>query len=409
MTEEVFHDLLLQKGFLRTRNLFTNFMQFTMKNFLNTNSETFPRQSLLGRKSNIQSTLKITTMKKLILLFLGIALFFTGNSVFGQATHNSYPIPLTGCTTGPLNPIAGVSYNYSAIVDPTGGTFQWWATTNQNFMAGGTNNVATALTVASGELLATSANYANIDPADNVDITWSSATLAAAETTPTFVVVEYDAPATGCANNLKVLLIDPVLGFTVDIRNMYGNYDTVAYGLTIDTCVSPVESATYNTTNGGIDYDFGDNQLLFEVVLANFSDSATLSFSISDLTGSQLADLAWGYTPATAGANVIGTGGYGNGVVPGVAPIVTDETNTGIGVSVFILATVHNNTYEGIVNTDFTLAVNAVNAEGDADVLNTDCTTQTDFEDMATQTLLERPEVTDNTPPAGDDFLPVNP
>ncbi len=349
-------------------------------------------------------------MKKSIFLIILLATI-SSTYVMGQsADHNSYPIPLTGCADSSLAPIAGKSYNYQAIVNPTGGNFQWWATTNQNFISGGANNISTMLlspttTPAGTDLLATSASYGTTTLTDNVDITWSSATLAAAETIPTFVVVQYDAPATGCSNNLKVLKINPMNGFTVDIRNMYSTYDTVAYGVTIDTCASQIAEATYNAAGNNVIYDFGDNQLLFEVVLANFSESATVSFSIADLVAPQTADLAWGYTPATAGSTSLGTG-LGNGPVVSTAAVVTDETNTSIGVSIFILATVNNNNYEGLLNTDFTLAVNAENAEGDPDVVNADCTVA-DFEDLSTQTLLARPTVTET--PAPDDFLPVAP
>jgi len=350
-------------------------------------------------------------MKKQIFLILMLTVFASANCVFGQtsAVHNSYPIPIT-CQNGPLSPIAGKSYNYDVLVNPTGGSFQWWATTNQNFMTATGNNISTMLTTPTG-LLAASASYGVTSPTDNVDITWSSATLNAAETTPTFVVVQYDAPTTGCANNLKVYKIDPLLAFTVDIRNLTAKYDSVAYGTTIDTCASDIASAIYNVTDDAVDYDFGDNKLLFEVVLANFSNSATVSFSVTALgtggPGDQSVDLAWGYTAAAAGTNVIGTD-LPIGIVTTTAAITTNEPNTNEGVSIFVLATVNNKNFEGLNNTDFTLAVNATNAEGAADVVNTDCATQTNYEDYATQTINARPTVTDETLPAGDDFLPIN-
>lgn len=334
-------------------------------------------------------------MKKQLFLLLTLAIFASLQNVFGQATHNSYPIPVV-CANDSLNPIAGKPYTYQVAVTPTGGNFQWWATTDQNFMAAGANNISTMLlspttTPAGTDLLATSASYGTSSTTNNVEITWSSATLNNALTTETFVAVQYDAPAGGCANNLKVWVITPVNAFTVDIRNMTATYDSVAYGAVIDTCVSDVYAATYNA--GGVHYDYGDNQLLFEVVLANFTASATVEFEIRDLAGTQTADLAWGYTPATAGGTAIAAN-LPNGVVATTVAMTTNATNTNEGVSIFVLATVNNNTYEGLVDTDFTLAVNATNAEGVDDVVNTDCAQTTDFEDASTQTLLARPAVT---------------
>lgn len=346
-------------------------------------------------------------MKKSVFILFAL-IVFAGSYALGQATHNSYPLPLVGCATGPLSPIAGNSYNYSALVDPTGGTFQWWATTDQAFIAGGANNIDTRLTVADGELLATSGNYGTGGADDNVDITWASSTLAAAETTPTFVVVQYDAPAGECSNNLKVLKIDPVNGFTVDIKNMFEDFDTTAYGQLVDTCASLVQGASYNATEGNVTYDFGDNGLLFEVVLANFSVSATVDFSIAGLQLGQTADLSWGYTPATAGGTAIDTD-LPNGPVGIPITVTSSVPNTGIGVSIYVKAIVNNNYFEGITDADFTLAVNATNAEGDDDVVNDDCETQEDFEDMSTQRILARPTVTDETDPDPDDnFLGID-
>jgi hypothetical protein len=382
-----------------------------MKILLITKSELSPgiflRQS---KKSIIHKFLNFTTMKKQFLILV-LAFLASTVTVFGQtAVHHSYPLPLFGCADGPLSPIAGKLYNYNVDVNPAGGQFQWWATTNQSFISGGTNNMNTMLlspttTPPGTDLVATSASYGTGSPTDNADIAWSSSTLATAETTPTFVVVQYDAVPPGCSNNLKVYKIDPINGFTVDVRNLFGNYDTVAYGVPVDTCVSPVSEAIYNTGNNGIDYNFGDNKLLFEVVLANFTTSAVVSFSISNLVAQQTADLSWGYTPATANTTALGSG-LGNGDLVTDANVLTDETNTSVGVSIFVLATIHNNRYEGTADTPFTLAVDAVNAAGNPDVVNADCTIAS-FEDQATQILLARPTVTSTT--TGGNFLIVNP
>jgi hypothetical protein len=349
-------------------------------------------------------------MKKSILLAMMLVLITGTNFIFGQAcaVHKSYPIWVS-CQGDATHPIAGTPYTYSATADPSGGQFQWWATDDPAFINGGVNNSAGRFTVAAGELLNTSANYGIPDPAGNVSITWANSTLNLPG--PLFVAVDYAAPLSGCANNLKVYEITPINAFTVDIKNMFGDFDTTAYGQLVDTCVSPVQSATYNAAIPAIDYNYGDNQMLFEVVLANFSESATVSFNISGLMPGpnvdQLADLSWGCTPATANANSLGTG-LNNGVVTSTALVTTTEVNTHIGVSFYVLMTIHNNSYEGTANTDISLAVNAENAEGQEDVNNATCLVPTpNFEDVATQRLLERPDVTNTTPPPAV-FLPNN-
>jgi hypothetical protein len=373
-----------------------------MKILIITKSENPPGASLWQiEKSIIHSIQKFKKMKKLIFLAMMLAILAGTNNVFGQcAVHKSGPIPVA-CTTDPLHPMAGTPYNYSVTVNPTGGNFQWWATADQNFIAAGANNIGTRYTVLAGELVATSASYGVTSTTDNVDITWASSTLSSPN--PIFVAVQYDAPAGGCANNLKVYQVQPVNAFTVDIKNLQWNYDTTAYGTLLDTCVSPIKSATYQAP--GVTYDFGDNALLYEVVLANFSVSATVSFSIAGLNAGQSVDLSWGCTPATANANSLGLG-LGNGLVALTANATTLETNTHVGVSIYVLAVVHNNNYEGLVNTDIALSVNAVNAEGLADVVNSDCSLTQNFEDTSTQRILPRPTVTNGT--TGGTFLIIN-
>ena len=134
-------------------------------------------------------------MKKQILLL--IMAIIAATSAFGQMLPGSAPLPLVGCTTDATHPLAGVPYDYSVVVNPTGGNFQWWATKDVDFIkttAGvTTNNIGTKLTVGT-DLLGTSANYGNTGILDNVNITWSSATLAGTTVAaPTFVVVQNDA------------------------------------------------------------------------------------------------------------------------------------------------------------------------------------------------------------------------
>jgi len=161
-------------------------------------------------------------MKKQILLL--VLTFCALTTVLGQMKAGSAPQPLIGCTNDALHPLAGVSYNYKTLVTPEGGNFQWWATKDFDFIKAGANNSGTKLTVASGDLLKVSDNYGIKGGATNADvvtITWSSAALAATTgAAPTFVVMQSDATGTNCSNNLKVYQINPVNGFTVDIKNM---------------------------------------------------------------------------------------------------------------------------------------------------------------------------------------------
>lgn len=353
-------------------------------------------------------------MKKQILLVLILAIFVGTNQVMAQAVAGSLPRPIS-CTTGPFNPIAGVPYDYSADVNPLTGNAYWYATTSTSFMAGG---VRTAVELASGgAVVANGVNYMTpaAVPANptTTNITWTSGGLAAAtvgagDPPLLFVVVEYEAPATGCANNMKVYPIRPINAFTIDILNIEdATLVSLAYDETDEQCTDGVQSADWfddGSPNGAIDYDFGLDTLYFEVIAANFTEEFTPSFRIAGLIGDQTADLDYGVTLGTYGVNV--TTGSGNGDYPG-SLVTTTVTNTSTGVSIYVRLIIHNNDTEGLATIPITLSVDAVNGAGQDDVSDVDCTVVNPaFADAATQNVNPRPTVTEVAPGV---FLPVNP
>ncbi|NEW81519.1 MAG: hypothetical protein GZ094_04030 [Mariniphaga sp.] len=336
-------------------------------------------------------------MKKQILLL--VLAFFVSVTAFGQMKAGSAPLPLVGCTNDALHPLAGVPYNYKAAVTPTGGNYQWWATKDFDFIkdnAGVTvNNSDKKLTVGT-DLISTSASYGTTSTTDNVDITWSSATITGTTvTSPTFVVVQYDAATPSCANNLKVYPILPINGFTVDIKNMDQAKASLAYAASYSTCVSNIASAKYDAVSKVVVTDYGKNVLYFEVVASNFTGSYTPSFQVAGLapTGQTVASLEL-YTDAAFATTAIPTT-LTAGVYSPAAPLTVDAsvTNTTNGVSVYVKLTIANGTHETLTDDAITLAVNGINASGEKDVVNTACITQTDFEDTATQTLTKRPTI----------------
>lgn len=323
-------------------------------------------------------------MKKQFLIKLSLAMFAVviTNTTFGQtATHHENPLPLT-CSSGPLNPIAGNPYNYAVTATPAGGSFQWWATTDQAFIAAGTNNIGTRLT--SPALLGTSTSYGVTSTVNNVDITWSSATLADAVATPTFVVAQYDA---ACANNLKVYKITPTNGFTVDILNLNAAKVPVdivnPYTAPFSTCVSPIQSATYSGT--AIVTDYGTNVLYYEVVAANFTGSWVPTFSFPTPAVGMTITAVWDYDTGFGTPHPLNNGD----------PVLTSVTNTSNGVSIFVRVTIQNGTYEGLADFSYPLYVNGIDAALQPDVPNSDCASAPSLiDDLATQTLLARPTVT---------------
>jgi hypothetical protein len=320
----------------------------------------------------------------------------------GQAMPGSSPRPLTGCSDDALHPVAGKPYTYKVSATPAGGQFYWWATNDPSFIrtdesGNTTNNLATHLksptTAEAGtDLTLTSDNYAKGSETDEVTITWSSSILANTvyNSNPTFVAVYYQ--GNDCADNLKVFQLDPKTGFTVDIRNIDGinvlDFDAVA-----DQCVDQVRSATFSGTM--IEYDYGKNYFYYEVIAANFSEEWTPQFELTGLHSAQTSTIEWTYsTPATWSASTVWNSDG--------SKVITNETNTSQGVSIYIRVTVNNNNYEGLASRDLTLAVAGMNKEGQWDVANEGCSIPNGFDtakadDQAIQKLLPRPTMPSGT------------
>jgi len=344
-------------------------------------------------------------MKKQVFLILVLAIFAISFSTsYGQnAIQGFAPRPLTCVAAGPLAPIAGVPYDYSALLNPAAGSAYWYATTSTSFMAAGAR-VAGIEAASPGSVVAAATNYMNnalgATSPSTTNITWSSAglfaaTVASGADPKLFVVVEYTAPAAGCANNMKVYPITPINAFTVDITNVNAGVSS-AYDALVEQCFDKIQSAVF--TGGVIDYDFGTNILYFEVVAANFTGSFTPTFLLGGLGDTQTADIAWDVAVGGGYANSITTG-TGNGTYAGSA-VPTLLTNTSAGVSIYVKVTIHNDDFEGLLAEPITLAVDAVNFEGQIDVVNSDCSPVivADFVDVATQNLNPRPTVTEGVP-----------
>lgn len=347
--------------------------------------------------------LNFTLMKKQIFILI-LAVFASVTVALGQAQHLSNP-NTTSCSTDALHPAPGVPYGYKITATPSGGQYTWWATKDLNFISSTTsptaNNSSTKLTVASGDLIATSGNYGTPNSAagaDIVTITWSSAILANTkiDTNPTFVVGYYEANGAAglCADNIKVYQLDPKNSFIVDIKSMDEVTKTPnGYGVNTETqCVDNVRTAKWVTNQ--VEYNYGVNYLYYEVVAANFSQEWKPQFLLTGQDATQSVTIE--YT-----TDLPSTWSGSTAWVAGTTTVTTNATDTSNGVSIFVRVTVQNNNYQTLSDQQFTLAVAGTNMSGQWDVDNTTCTTPTDFttasaDDQVISTILKRP-----TLPAG--------
>jgi hypothetical protein len=363
-------------------------------------------------------------MKKQILprclLLLAV---FAGSSVFGQnmsAVKGSNPRGFS-CNDDALHPIAGKTYTYEISATPASGSsvdVQWWATKATSFIkTDGTLNTTGAL-VSPDIVSGTNYNVLTTDQ-KTMQITWSDNIIAntsyrgkPSTGTPTFVAAYVE---DGCTNNIKVFQIDPINAFTVDILN-YDGTTALTWDKKDDQCIDDVSSAIYNMTSYEMEYKYGVNVFVYEVIAANFTSSYTPYFNLSGLNAKQTYDLQWTYdAPASWGSttvwNDIVTGKSGDLSTTSGGTVSSKLTDTSGGVSIYVRLTVTNNNFENNVTDnpigiDITLSVDGQNSASVWDIDNWDeangttaCvqTSNADLEDKAIQTLLPRPAIKEGT------------
>ena len=352
-------------------------------------------------------------MKKQLFL-LTILLIAYSSISWGQALKDSDPRGSL-CKDDALHPVPGKSYDYSVTVDPTGGDFRWWATKNDEFILNYGINAADSLKEQPSQITAASDNYGKLGTSATVSLTWSSEILASTvyQSNPTFVAVHYVAPASGCADNLKVYELNPINAFTVDIKNIDEETKNI---LTYDTddaqCVDDVSSAIYS--GGAMQYLYGTDTLFYEVIAANFTGSYTPLFNLTGLNGVQTSVIQWTYDkPSLWNSSTTWNA---------AATPVTTTINTDKGVSIYVRVIITNNNFENLAGQTVVLAVDGSitvgattiwdinNGAGDA------CTptTAADQLDIAEQVINPRPEILENVdttptaPAAPQNLIPGN-
>ncbi len=293
-----------------------------------------------------------------------------------------------------LNPIAGKPYNYVVTTTAAAGSpVKWWATQETSFLnADGTVNLTNVLY----QNADTETYDGSTDP--SFSVTWTTAQLAATDynVTPTFVA----AMITDCSNNLKVYQINPVNGFTVDIKPAPSDFAASTYTDALTQCFASVASVKWTTS--GMEYDYGKNTLYYEIVAANFTSEWTPTFQIDGLQTGQSAELKWSYVTDIANnteETITLTEGTSKAATKTVA--VDAATSTTNGVSIYVAITVSHTTYEGLSDTPITLSVTGKDSADNPDqefksgawgnALLTDATNN------VIQTLTKRPTITAGT------------
>lgn len=329
-------------------------------------------------------------MKKqiLILVVIVLAAFANVNKSYGQCD-------------GPLSPIAGKPYDYSVEVNPGGGTFDWYVTTDATDLIGGAR-----IASGTGVLIGGTGYNTPGSTAATVNITWTAQAIAAALSgTKYFLVVKY---TTSCSNNIKPWLIKPINLFQIFVENVDAAGAVLA---STDICRAEVASASVDASDRVV-YDYGENAFYLKVTANFFTGSWTPKIDMAALSGSLTApqsvtSIAWSLTTTfPASSNFDLTTGVATAAVPDKD---ADNITTGTDEYIYIKVVIDHGKFEGIADQTIALNISATDAANnpDRDPDPVDCTKNLAVDpDHVKQVLKARPSLTNESPA---NFLPAQP
>jgi hypothetical protein len=310
-------------------------------------------------------------------------------SFFVLATLANSTMSFAQCDNA-LKPIAGKKYTYSISVNPAGGTYDWFVTTDPHISAA-------AAILSDGDIFTAGTGYnAPATATASIDITWTSKAVAAANATPTptkyYLVVKYK---TDCSNNIKPWRITPLNLFQISVENI--NSAGAAYA---DICRADYVDALIGADDK-VTYDYGENAFYMKVTANNFTASWTPIVDIAALTGSitspqTIKSIEWSLTTTFTGtSNFDLATGIATAVVPDKGG---DNVTSGTDEFVYIKIVVKDAGFEGTTAQTLVFDLRATDMAGNPDVdVDASCATVAENDNLQ-QVLKARPAITNPNP-----------
>jgi len=295
-----------------------------------------------------------------------------------------------------LKPMAGKKYTYGITVNPTGGTFDWFVTTDAHISVAAP--VVNGTGAAAGDIIVAGTGY-NMpsSTAATIDITWTAAAVAAANSaTPVkyYLVVKY---TTACTNNIKPWRISPINLFQISVENINS-----AAGVYADICRVAFVDAIIGADDK-VTYDFGENAFYLKVTANNFTGNWTPKIDIAALKGSittpqTIKSIEFSRDLTFSNDSTIDlTTGISS---KAVSDHLGDNVTTGTDEFVYIKIVVKDASFEGTSDQTLALNFNATDIAGNKDVdvvAGTPCVITAGVNNV-TQLLKARPAMTNPSP-----------
>jgi hypothetical protein len=327
-------------------------------------------------------------MKKQILLFVlfVVATFASVSKSYGQS-----------CTTDALHPQANVAYHYTTLA--TGGTFDWFVTTNPDIKAKAKETAGTLFSFTG------TSNTTN-----DVVITWTAAAITLAKTTPIYVALWYQETVNGCTvENVRAIQIAPVNTFLLAITGIDGAGASIT-----TTCAAPVltavvdhpASASQDNTNASMAITYGTNTITYKITASGMDGNWSPRIRIPALTAPQTyTSVQWSTNNSTwsdfsTSATSIAGGDY--------TATTTDVPVTVAGSYYYVRLLINQGSFESLSDQPIAVSVDGYLATDHtlSDVVaSNNCAEETAFGKSSTVTISKRPTITPGVPA----FMTKNP
>ncbi|PVX52274.1 hypothetical protein C7377_0583 [Balneicella halophila] len=230
-------------------------------------------------------------------IFLTVLAMLTVAFLFGQkADTEPTPTKPANCEENENFPAIGVPHEYEVEISGDGydgtGTYNWYVTQNAGDLFTETNIVNS--TNDYFDVKATDTEFSSYHKAGTttkkIGLTWKAEALLNSNS-KYFLVLKYEENNGTCdAMNMKVMKIEPLNQFKLDIDPVEDEAGTAfGAGVSATVCAADVDGASFDATEDKVTYTYGENTLYYKVTASGFAGDWKPQISLPALssTGDQ--------------------------------------------------------------------------------------------------------------------------
>ncbi len=249
-----------------------------------------------------------------VMLFVGIANLY-GQSATAKDDSNATPTKPTDCTENANFPAIGVPHTYEVVISGGNysgeGLYNWYVTQQPTDLLDETEEAGKCISPTNDYFDVKNATdfsvYHEKDIANKattkkkIGLTWKSGSLLNTTNKQYFLVLKYKENNGTCdAMNMKVMKIEPLNRFQLEMVAFDKDAATTDFTAGRDVCADEVRGAKYNTGTNQVEYNYGTQTLYYKVTAKGFTGKWLPKFRLPELLGTQTYESVKIYTDLTA-------------------------------------------------------------------------------------------------------------